>query len=320
MRWPTTIEPIWMGWSIAIRRLPVPPPTIKTCCVRSPRMAKHSSLHGKNSPNDPNRATPTVKKRSLHDDVKAALLTLGFPLPADALATALSVAEKESLSHLEFLHRLLAGPAEARRQRTIERRIRDARFRELTTLNGFDWAFNAKGVDRRAVEQLASCDFVRRRENVVLVGQTGLGKSRILQAVGHAACIMGYRVRYATSAKLLQESTAALADGSFAEMLEEYTRFDLLLIDEFGFDRLEREGRSQASNFYYRLLDARTGRRSTALATNIDFKDWGNYLGDPPLAAAFLDRLVHGAVVLRLSGRSYRAHGARSVVEAQAAD
>ena len=90
-----------------------------------------------------------------------------------------------------------------------------AKFRELTTLEGFDWAFNAKGVDRRTVEQLATCDFVRRRENVILVGQTGLGKSRILQAMGHAACVLGYRVRYATSAKLLQEFTAALADGTF---------------------------------------------------------------------------------------------------------
>ncbi|MGO9467133.1 MAG: ATP-binding protein [Isosphaeraceae bacterium] len=261
-----------------------------------------------------------MKKRSLHDDVKAALLTLGFPLPADALDTALSVAEKESLSHLEFLHRLLAGPAEARRQRAFERRIRDARFRELTTLDGFDWAFNAKGVDRRAVEQLASCDFVRRRENVVLVGQTGLGKSRILQAVGHAACILGYRARYATSAKLLQESTAALADGSFGQLLDGYARWDLLLIDEFGFDRWERAAQAQASTFYYRLLDARTARRSTMLATNIEFKAWADYLGDPPLATAFLDRLVDGAVILKLSGRSYRAARARPVLEADAAD
>ena len=70
-------------------------------------------------------------------------------------------------------------------------------------------------MDRRTIEQLATCDFVRRHENVILVGQTGLGKSRILQAVGHAACVQGYRVRYATSAKLLQEFTAALADGTF---------------------------------------------------------------------------------------------------------
>ena len=94
-------------------------------------------------------------------------------------------------------------------------------------------------MDRRAVEQLATCDFVRRRENVILVGQTGLGKSRILQSIGHAACILGYRVRYATSAKLLQEFTAALADGTFEHTLDAYARYDLLLIDEFGFDRLE---------------------------------------------------------------------------------
>ena len=120
--------------------------------------------------------------------------------------------------------------------------------------------------------------------------------------------MLGYRVRYATSAKLLGEFTTALADGCFARKLVEYARLDLLLIDEFGFDRLEREAQSQASTFYYRLLDARTGRRSTASATNIDFSAWADYLGDPPLAAAFLDRLVDGAVILKLSGRSYRAH------------
>jgi DNA replication protein DnaC len=244
------------------------------------------------------------------------LKTLGVALPADALDAALSVAEKESQSHLEFLHRLLAGPAEARRQRALERRIRDAHFREATTLEGFDWAFNAKGLDRRAVEQLAACDFVRRRENVILVGQTGLGKSRILQSIGHTACVLGYRVRYATSAKLLQESTAALADGTFARLLDAYARWDLLLIDEFGFDRWERAAQAQASTFYYRLLDARSGRRSTALATNIDFKAWADYLGDPPLATAFLDRLVDGAVILKITGQSYRAHRARPVPEA----
>jgi DNA replication protein DnaC len=117
-----------------------------------------------------------------------ALRTLGLAVTAEALDTALSAAEKESLSHLEFLHRLLAGPAEARLQRAQERRVRAAKFREQTTLEGFDWEFNAKGLDQRSIEQLATCDFVRRHENVILVGQTELGKSRILQAVGHAAC------------------------------------------------------------------------------------------------------------------------------------
>jgi DNA replication protein DnaC len=265
------------------------------------------------------RAVKTTVPR-LHGDVTEALRTLGVAVTPEALDAALSAAEKEHLSHLEFLHRLLAGPAEAKLRRALERRVRAARFRELTTLEGFDWEFNAKGLDRRSVEQLATCDFVRRHENVILVGQTGLGKSRILQAVGHAACVQGYRVRYATSARLLQEFTAALADGTFPRMLAEYARFDLLLIDEFGFDRLEREAQAQASTFYYRLLDARTGRRSTALATNIDFAAWADYLGDPPLATAFLDRLVDGAVILKLTGRSYRAHRARRAAEADGAD
>ena len=183
-------------------------------------MADRSHPRGRTTPKDPPRTTETATRRSLHDDVTAALRTLGIALAPAALDAALSAAERESLSHLEFLHRLLAEPAEARRQRALDRRLRAAKFRELTTLEGFDWEFNAKGVDRRTVEQLATCDFVRRRENVILVGQTGLGKSRILQAIGQAACVLGYRVRYATSAKLLQEFTAALADGTFTRMLD----------------------------------------------------------------------------------------------------
>jgi len=260
--------------------------------------------------------TKAATRPSLLDDVTAELHTLGLALPAGVLDAALKAAERESLGYLEFLHRLLAGPAEAKQQRALERRIREAQFREVVTLDGFDWEFNAKGVDRRAVEQLVTCDFVRRRENVIMVGQTGLGKSRILQSIGQAACVLGYRARYRTSAKLLREFTAALADGTFEHTLNLYARFDLLLIDEFGFDRLERATPSYASTFYYRLLDARMGRRSTALATNIDFKAWADYLGDPPLAAAFLDRLVDSAVILKLSGESYRVHRARSVAGA----
>jgi DNA replication protein DnaC len=90
-----------------------------------------------------------VTQRSLDDDVTAALKALGVALAPATLDAALQAAERESLSHLEFLHRLLAEPAEARKQRALDRRLRDAKFRELTTLEGFDWAFNAKGVDRR---------------------------------------------------------------------------------------------------------------------------------------------------------------------------
>src|SRR5271157_4691733 len=122
-----------------------------------------------------NRRAKAAAPPSLHDDVVKAL---------------------ESLSHLQFLHRLLAGPAEAKLARALERRIRAAGFRELTTLEGFDWEFNAQGVDRRSIEQLATCDFVRRHDNVIFAGQSGLGKSRIIQSLGLTACTLGYRVRY----------------------------------------------------------------------------------------------------------------------------
>jgi len=91
-----------------------------------------------------------------------------------------------------------------------------------------------------------------------------------------------------------------------------YGRFDLLVIDEFGFEKIERSASPQAANLLYKIIDARSRQRSTALVTNIDFPAWGDYLGDPPLAMAFLDRVVDGAIIVKINGKSYRAHRART--------
>jgi len=177
----------------------------------------------------------------------------------------------------------------------------------VKTLEDFDWHFNAEAIDRRQIDQLATGEFVRRGDNLVLVGQSGLGKSHLLQALGRRHCALGYRVRYTTSGELLLDLTASLADQTLPSRLNYWSRFDLLMIDEFGFDRIERETCVQAASLLYKVIDARSGRRSTALSTNIDFDAWAEYLGDPPLAMAFLDRVVDGAVVLKLRGKSYRA-------------
>jgi DNA replication protein DnaC len=123
------------------------------------------------------------------------------------------------------------------------------------------------------------------------------------------ACVLGYRVRYETSASILQELTAALADRTLARVLRYYGRFDLVILDEFGFDRLERIESPEAASLLFKLINARGGR-ATALVTNIDFEAWGGYLADPPLAMAFLDRIVDGAIIMKLKGKSYRAHRA----------
>lgn len=144
------------------------------------------------------------------------------------------------------------------------------------------------------------------------------GKSHLLQALGRRYCELGYRVRYTTSADLLEDLRASLADQTLPRRIRYWSRFDLVIIDEFGFDRIERGECPQAANLFYKLIDARSGQRSTALATNIDFQAWSEYLGDPPLAMAFLDRIVDGAILLKIRGKSYRAHRAKKPSAAKA--
>ncbi len=147
---------------------------------------------------------PRPKKNapSTHRDrILAHLGVLGIPLSAEDLDQFLAEAEREPLGPLEFVDRLLGRQADARRERTIQRRIRDACFREVQALEAFDWEFNRQTIDRRQIEELATGDFIRRCDNLVLVGQSGVGKSFLMQALGRRACALGYRVRYITSAR-----------------------------------------------------------------------------------------------------------------------
>lgn len=234
--------------------------------------------------------------------------TLKIPLRAEQFDAVLTRAEREGLSHQQFLHLLLAEQAAQRRERSIARRIRNARFRDAKPLSAFDWEFNRAAIDRVQIEELASGDFIRRRDNLVFVGQSGVGKSFLIQALGLSACVHGYSVRYITSADLLADLTASLADRTLPKRLRYYARFDILLVDEFGFDHIERQQSPQAANLLFKVIDTRGPQRSTALATNIDFAAWKTYLADTYLASAFLDRVVEGAIILKINGRSYRAH------------
>jgi len=245
--------------------------------------------------------------------ILADFAALNVPCSAEALDAAVARAEREGLSHLEFLHVVIAEQAAQRRERSIARRLREGGLQEAKTLATFDWQFNAKTIDRTRIEDLASGEFVRRRENLVLAGQSGVGKSHIIQAVAQQACVLGWRVRYTTSAELLMDLRASMADQTLASRVRHYAKFDLLIIDEFGFDRLERAEAPQAASLLYKVVHARSEKRSTALVTNIEFEAWGEYLGDPPLAMALLDRIVDGAIILRIAGKSYRAHRAKPV-------
>jgi DNA replication protein DnaC len=252
------------------------------------------------------RKTTTLRERVLDH-----LRGLKVPVTDEELDRVLDAAERESLSVLAALDRLLGEQAARRRDRTIARRITAAHFAEHTTLETFDWTFN-KTIPRAQYEQLATGDFIRRRINVVLVGQSGVGKSHLMQAVGLRACALGYRVCYTTSAQMLTQLTAALADKSLPETLRRYANWDLLIVDEFGFDRIERQDCAQAAHLLYKVITSRHQKGSTVLVTNVDFDGWTTYLGDAPLAMAMLDRLVDGAVVIKIKGPSFRAHRSKA--------
>jgi DNA replication protein DnaC len=257
------------------------------------------------------RKTPINPIHELRTRVLDDLQTLRIPVSADDLDATLAQAEKKPWGALEILAHLLGPQADLRRQRAIERRIREAHFREAVSLEGFDWEFNAQSIDRAQIEALATGEFIRRADNLVLAGQSGVGKSRIVQSIGRAACVGGYRVRYTTSADLVLDLTASLADHTLPQQLRYYTNFDLLIIDEFGFEKIERAESGQAASLLYKVVDSRGPQRSTALVTNISFELWVEYLGDAPLAMAILDRLVDRAIRLKIEGRSYRAHRAQ---------
>ena len=163
------------------------------------------------------------------------------------------------------------------------------------------------------MEELATGDFIRRRTNLVLVGWSGIGKSHMIQAIGQKACVNGYRVLYQTSAQLLADLTASLADKTLPVRLRRYAKPELLIIDEFGLDKIERNECPEAAHLLYKIIASRNQKRSTALVTNVDFEKWGEYLSDGPLAMAFLDRLVEGAIILKVTGKSYRAEKAKAL-------
>jgi DNA replication protein DnaC len=228
-----------------------------------------------------------------------------------ALDDELARACREKCSATQVLERLLALEANRTIERRIERRIKESKLPERKLLADFDFEFQ-KGVDKAQIVDLAGLGFVERKQGVILAGSSGTGKSHIAKALLLIACRKLYWCRYTTASNMLKDLMAGLADGSLDEKLKNYTRPQLLLIDEVGFDRLEQESARNASLFF-KVIDGRYCKASTVLTTNVDFKTLGDYLGDPLITTSIVDRLVHHSIIIHIEGPSWRMHESKKI-------
>ena len=223
----------------------------------------------------------------------------------------LALALKEKLSPSVFLERLLALEANDLIQRRIERRIVESKLPQRKLLADFDFAFQT-GVDKSQIMELATLSFVQRKQGLILAGCSGTGKSHIAKALLLIGCQKCFRCRYTTAAVMLTDLMSGLADNTLERKLRTYLSPEILLIDEVGFDRLEQESTRNASLFF-KVIDGRYCKTSTIITTNIDFKDLGDYLGDPVVTTAIVDRMVHHSVIISIDGPSYRMHESKKI-------
>ncbi len=243
--------------------------------------------------------------------IRQHLKTLKLPGIQKVLEKELAEAAQKALPPTELLERLLAIEANALIERRVERKIRESRLPDRKLLSDFDFTFQS-GMDKAQVLEIAKMDFVERKQGLVIAGNSGTGKSHIAKALLLIGCTRMYRCRYTTAADMLRDLMASRADQSFHRKLRQYTAPDILLIDEVGFDRLEQQDTKNASLFF-KVIDGRYCKGSTLLTSNIDFKDLGDYLGDPVITTASVDRLVHHSIILNIQGPSWRMHESKKL-------
>ena len=206
----------------------------------------------------------------------------------------------------EIVERFLERPAIDSQESAIQARIKRANFPTEATLESYDWTRNPKTIKPEPFLELATGEFVRRKNNLALVGKSGLGKTHLIQGVARKCCAVGYRVRYETSASLIEALNRGRAIKELSSRVRQYCAYDLLIIDEFGFEKLERKEVPDALSLIYKVIDGRNRRSSTAVITNVSFGDWTDYLGDPPMTMALLDRVVDRSIVIIFEGKSGR--------------
>ncbi len=207
----------------------------------------------------------------------------------------------EDLDYPRYLLRMAELELLDRERRATERRIRQAKFPITKSLDSFDF-LAMPTLNKAMVLELARCEFLARRENVLLLGNSGTGKTHIALALGLAACQQGYRVRFTTAAALVHELIEARDERKLLRFQKQIASYELLIVDELGFVPLSKTG----AELLFEMLSQRYERGSTMLTSNLPFAEWTEILGSERLTGALLDRLTHHVHILEMNGDSFR--------------
>jgi len=210
-------------------------------------------------------------------------------------------AGRENLSHLEFLELLVNDEYMSRGSNRRARLMANARFSQHKTLEEFNFQYQPN-LNRNQIYNLATCEFIRRKENIALIGEPGVGKTHISIAIGINAIDQGYAVLFTPLSDMLEDLYMSRADNSFRQKLKKYVQPDLLIVDELGLKKLNQT----SVDDFYDVVSKRYEAKSTIITTNKPFDEWGHIFYDMQLASAILDRFVHHCNFVVIDGPSYR--------------
>jgi DNA replication protein DnaC len=237
----------------------------------------------------------------MNDTLRQALKKLRLSGLLQNLEVRLQEAASHGLNHAEFLELVLQDELAVRSDRLLQRRLKAAGFRDLKTLDDFDWSFNPS-IKKKQIFDLATCRFLRETRDLLWLGPPGIGKSHLVQALGYQAVKAGFLVLYRSIFDVVRDFLHDEALGAEDKVLAKYLKPDLLIIDDMGMKQLPK----RSGEYLFEIVMRRYETRSTMMTSNRPLEDWGKLLGDVPAATAILDRFLHHAEIIQITGKSYR--------------